>query len=71
MPKQVSRIDEFKQLLGEASECRVVRRGDRVKVKLRTPRLLYTYVTSEKEAEELLKDVKIPIKEFLEKPSKS
>ena len=36
-------------------ECRVVRRGDKVKLKVKTSKYLYTYVTDAKEAEEIIK----------------
>jgi hypothetical protein len=67
MPRQVFSGEELLAIADRAQECRVVRRGERVKVKLRTRRLLYTYVTNEEEAEELLsriKERKIPIVEF-------
>ncbi|MEM1524511.1 MAG: hypothetical protein QW372_06690 [Nitrososphaerales archaeon] len=64
MPRQIYSSEEFIKLLEKAIECRVVRREGKVKLKLRTPKLLYTYVTSPEKAEELLKNVKVEIKEF-------
>ncbi len=64
MPRLVSSREEFERLLPMAKEVRVVRRGGKVKVKARLSRLLYTYVTNEEEANEILKGVKAPIKEF-------
>ncbi|MCX8191696.1 MAG: hypothetical protein N3F06_02675 [Nitrososphaerales archaeon] len=64
MPRQIFSSEEFIKLLEKATECRVVRRENKVKLKLRTPKLLYTYVTTPEEAENLLKNVKIEIKEF-------
>lgn len=64
LPRQVFSLDEFKALIPKAEECRVVRRGEKVKLKLRTKRYLYTYVTNTKEADEILKEVKVKIVEF-------
>jgi len=59
MPRQLRSVEEFKRLAEHASECRVVRRNGRVKLKLRTSRMLYTYITGEEEAGALLKELKI------------
>ncbi|MEM4311283.1 MAG: hypothetical protein QXX95_02730 [Nitrososphaerales archaeon] len=64
MPKQIFTKDTFLSLLEKAQECRVVRRGDKVKLKLRTQRYLYTYITNAKEADELLEKVKVKKVEF-------
>ena len=64
MPAPIRSADEFRKLAPSASECRVVRRGDRVKLKLRTPKTLFVYVTNEKEAEAMLKDLKVNVVEF-------
>ncbi len=64
MPRQINSADEFKKLAESAEKCKVVKRGDTVKLKLRTPKILYTYIASVKEAEELLKGLKIEAEEF-------
>ncbi|MFQ6135468.1 MAG: hypothetical protein ACE5KU_06635 [Nitrososphaerales archaeon] len=64
MPRQISDAEEFKRLADSAALCKVVKRGDRVKIKLRTSKILYTYITDETEAEELLKGLKIEAVEF-------
>ena len=64
MPKEVYSKDEFVSLIDKAIECRVKRLSDCVKIKLRTKKYLYTYKAKPSEAEELLKMVKCPIKEF-------
>ncbi|MCP8304147.1 MAG: hypothetical protein H3Z50_01540 [archaeon] len=64
MPKQIFSAEEFKKILEKATECRIVRRGDKVKLKLRTPKMIYVLVTSKKEADTLLKDVKVEVKEI-------
>jgi len=64
MPVEIKTKEEFLKLLPFAKECRVVKRKNYVKLKLRLSRRLYTYKTNEKEAEELLKQVKCKIVEF-------
>jgi len=64
MPKQIFSAEEFKNLLEKATECRIVRRGDKVKLKLRTPKMMYILVTSNAEANTLLKGVKVELKEI-------
>lgn len=64
MPRIVFSKEEFERLLPMAKEVKVVRRGGRVKVKARLSRMLYTYITSEEEANDILKEVKVPVKEF-------
>jgi len=64
MPKELTDIDSFKEMMKSASECRVVKRGNKVKIKIRTKRLLYTYVTTEEESNELLKDTSIQVVEI-------
>ena len=56
--------DEFRKLAEFATLCKVVRREESVKLKLRTSKILYTYITTESEAEELLKGLKIEAVEF-------
>lgn len=64
MPREIYSSEEFKTLLEKAEECRVVRRGDVVKIKLRTPKMLYTYKTNKEEADKLLKEVKAKVVEI-------
>ena len=61
MPIEVFDKEEFLSLSQKASECRVKRLKDVVKLKLRTPRCLYTIKLDEGTAEELLKEIKCPI----------
>lgn len=58
MPREVFDREEFMKLAEGAAEVRVVRRGDKVKLKARRKRYLYTYVTDVKEAEEILEEIK-------------
>lgn len=64
MPAEIKSREEFMKLLPLAKECRVVRRKNYVKLKLRLSRRLYTYKTNKEEADELLKSVKCRIVEF-------
>ena len=64
MPKELTSIDSFKEIMKDAYECRIVKRGDKVKLKLRTKKLLYTYVTTEEESNELLKDTSLQVVEI-------
>jgi hypothetical protein len=64
MPKEVLDIEEFRKAIPYASECRVVRSGETVKVKLRLKRLLYVYKTTTKDVDALLKEIKTDIIEI-------
>lgn len=56
-------VESFLALSEKARECRVVRRGDQVKLKLRTPNRLYTLKVSASQASEILPKLKCPIVE--------
>ncbi len=65
MPLQIRSKEEIEKMIDTATEVRVVKgKGDSVKVKLRTPKALYTYVTTEAEADALTKGLKTPIIDF-------
>lgn len=59
MPKQIFNKDDFIKLADDARECLVVRREDKVKIKLRRSRLMYIYVSNASEADQLLKEIKL------------
>ena len=59
MPKQLFSKDDFLKMADGAIDCLVVRRKDKVKLKLRRSRMMYVYVTNESEANDLLKSIKI------------
>lgn len=59
MPRQVFNKDELLKLVEGAEKCRVVRRGDKVKIKVRKARYLYTYVASSSEADEILSRIRV------------
>ncbi|GIU71367.1 MAG: hypothetical protein KatS3mg003_2157 [Candidatus Nitrosocaldaceae archaeon] len=64
MPKQVFDKDEIVRLADKAQECRIVRRKDKVKIKIRRSRMLYTYVANANEADEILNKINIEKVEF-------
>jgi len=64
MPKQIFSAEDFNRLSEKAVECRVLRMDDKVKLKLRTPRMLYVFITSKEEADNLLKNIKVEVREI-------
>jgi len=58
MPKELKSLEQFQNLLPKAVELRVLRQRDFVKLKLRTPELLYTFKTNEDEADDIIKNAK-------------
>ncbi len=63
MPKEIFNPEKFLRIAERASECRIKRLGDVMKLKLRTRRYLYTLKVSVEEGEELLKKIKCPKRE--------
>jgi hypothetical protein len=63
MPAEITDAELFVRLSEIADVCRVKRRGDVVKLKLRTPRKLYTLKAEPSEAEKLIKKLKCEILE--------
>ncbi len=61
MPRELFDPDEFMEIMERATECRVKRKGDIVKLKLKTKRMLYTLKVTPEEAEVILSRVKIPV----------
>ena len=63
MPEEVVDPEEFVKLSEHAEACRIRRSKDFVKLKLRTPRELYTLKMSPAKAEEVIKKLKCEIVE--------
>ncbi|RJS83981.1 50S ribosomal protein L38e [Candidatus Bathyarchaeota archaeon] len=63
MPREIFDVEEFIKLSEKASECRVKRLKDVVKLKLRTRRLLYTLKVDPDKASEIIRRVKCEIVE--------
>lgn len=64
VPHEVRDVEEFVRISERAVECRVKRSKDKVKLKLRTSRRLYTLVTTEEEVGRILRRIKCPIVEL-------
>jgi len=54
LPTEIFDLEQFVELSTRAEECRVRRKENIVKLKLRLPRRLYTLKTSPEEAENIL-----------------
>ena len=65
MPLQIRSKEEAEALIEKATEIRVVEgKEDSVKLKMRTQKALYTYVTTKDEAAAMTKGLKTPIIDF-------
>lgn len=65
MPLQIRSKEQAESLLEKATEIRVVEgKDDSVKLKMRTQKGLFTYVTNKEEAAALTKGLKTPIIDF-------
>lgn len=67
MPKEIFDLKEFLRLSAGAEYCRVKRGKDVVKLKIRTKRMLYTLKLPPRDAEEVLRGLKCPVREIEEK----
>ena len=63
MPAEITATDKFVTLSEGALECRVKRAKDVVKLKLRTPRQLYTYKVKVDRADDVLRRLKCEVVE--------
>src|SRR5260370_7517543 len=61
MPSEITSVDQFVSLSEGALECRVKRAKDLVKLKLRTPRQLYTHKVKVERADDAIKQLKFKI----------
>ncbi len=64
MPAEMTDRDAFITISERASECRVKRSKDVVKMKLRTPGRLLTLKLKLDEAEQLIPKLKCPVREI-------
>ena len=64
MPKEIKDVTAFLDLSTKATECRVIRIKDVVKLKLRTSKYLYTLKLEPDSAEEIIKQVKCQVIEI-------
>jgi len=63
MPTEILDVEEFVKLSETALACRVKRLKDLVKLKLRTPRMLYTIKLEAPKAGEVLKRIRCEVQE--------
>ena len=64
MPAEISDVDEFVAMSAKAKFCSVKRLKESVKLKLRTPRRLYTLKVEPLRADEIIKKLKCAIQEI-------
>lgn len=64
MPKEIFDSEEFLALAENAEECRVKKKDNVMKLKLRTNRYLYTIKLETEEGENLLSKINCPVNEF-------
>ena len=64
MPAEIKDVDEFVKLSEKAEYCIVKRLKDIVKLKLRTPRMLYTLKVKPSQTEEILKKLNCEVREI-------
>ena len=60
MPKEIFNKEEFVELSEKASQCIIKRNLENIKLKLRTPRYLYTIVVDTEEADDLINKLSCP-----------
>ena len=64
MPSEIFDIDKFIEISERAEFCAIKRLKDVVKLKLRTPRKLYTLKAEPAKAEEIIKKLQCEIREI-------
>ena len=61
MPVEIKDLSKLDEIIAQATECRVKRIGDTVKMKFRTKKTLYTIKVSVNEAEAIRARISVPI----------
>jgi hypothetical protein len=64
MPHEIKDLSKLDDIIAQATECRVKRIGDVVKMKFRTKKKLYTIKVSVSEAEAIRARISVPIVDF-------
>jgi ferritin-like protein len=64
MPSEIFDVDKFIEISERAEYCAIKRSKDLVKLKLRTPRRLYTLKAEPAKAEEIIKRLQTEIREI-------
>ena len=64
MPEEIFDVDKFIQIAERAEYCNIKRLEREVKLKLRTPKKLYTLKVNPTKAEEIIKKLSCEIREI-------
>jgi hypothetical protein len=64
MPSEICNVEKFVEMSDHAEYCLVKRLRETVKLKLRTPKRLYTLKVEPLKAEEIIKKLKCEIQEL-------
>jgi ferritin-like protein len=64
MPEEITNVDKFVEISARAEYCNIKRLKDTVKLKLRTPKKLYTLKVAPINAEEIIKKIQCEIREI-------
>jgi ferritin-like protein len=64
MPEEITDIDKFVEISSRAAYCNIKRLKKTVKLKLRTPKKLYTLKVEPINAEEVIKKLRCEIREI-------
>jgi len=64
MPAEIFDVDEFIKIAERAEYCSIKRLDREVKLKLRTPKTLYTLKINPTKAEEIIKKLRCEIREI-------
>ena len=64
MPEEIKDLNKLDDIIARATECRVKRIGDIVKMKFRTKNKLYTIKVSVNEAEAIRARISVPIVDY-------
>mgnify|MGYP000333042485 FL=1 len=64
MPVEIKDVEEFVKISEKAEYCAVKRLKDVVKLKIRTPRMLYTLKVKPSQTDEVLKKLRCEVREI-------
>ena len=64
LPEEITNVDKFVEISARAEYCNIKRLKDAVKLKLRTPKKLYTLKVAPVNAEEVIKKLQCEIREI-------
>jgi len=64
MPQEIEDVEKFVEISKRAEYCNIKRLRQNVKLKLKTPRMLYTHRTDPMKAEQIIKKLQCEIREI-------